>query len=736
MAGTPKSGRQLTNAASPALTNVVATWSATPGVEATKTSLYDMQKTMGVAPLIANPTAVRALTSAFKATAIYMVGYYSATTSSAPDIGGGLFILDSSDTTTADNGGTVFVDLAGRRWKRVIDTMFIRAEWFGVNPALSNNVTVITAADVYAASVGLPLQFSSGTFQVSALTATTSWYGVGDSTLFKYNTTTYGRIITATGKSNLNFELFKLDGNCSTDPVSWNSGNYDSFTGGSGLWAISCTNTNIVGVNTQNTVRAGINAASCSQTRIKSCTTTRTRGNFGDGIACFSMIDLIIDSCRAFDYTRIGFVVDTFGDSPLTSYDIKITNCHSQNGHNASKYYGGFESNCAIWIENIGTAIVTGCTGRLPGSRGVVVASGVKNNGYTGDTAKIDVANCQMFDLIVSETLESVGYISESLAGTPTVTTFTNCVASKTTIGFSFAALYDGDSVTCNSCHVDAWFNAGSTVMIPYLFYPPDTATFTKRPSFSVNNSTITYMNEIAGYMEGYNPGGGGTSACDVGSFTGYTNRLGLDVSVHNVRNTDESKFIWLGTPYRQVTNWTISDTKLSAARNQDLGAAKVKISDCTLAQFTMGNAALGEMLVNGSHFIGHTVLGADKLRINSSDVDMTGSDYLWLFGWNATTNKPVIQLNSVNFSKDINTDGKVLRLNFSTHVDKVLFNGCNFYNSGSASATNPFIEYSSGTRRAFIGCLKDDTVTNLMGLDSGGGFVTTPTGVTAETMH
>ena len=33
-------------------------------------------------------------------------------------IGGGELWYDSSDTTTADNGGTVFVTVSGARWKR------------------------------------------------------------------------------------------------------------------------------------------------------------------------------------------------------------------------------------------------------------------------------------------------------------------------------------------------------------------------------------------------------------------------------------------------------------------------------------------------------------------------------------------------------------------------------------------------------------------------------------------
>lgn len=48
------------------------------------------------------------------------------------DGGFGYFDLDPSDTSTADNGGTVLVDANGRRWKRRISDGVIHAEWFGM----------------------------------------------------------------------------------------------------------------------------------------------------------------------------------------------------------------------------------------------------------------------------------------------------------------------------------------------------------------------------------------------------------------------------------------------------------------------------------------------------------------------------------------------------------------------------------------------------------------------------
>lgn len=49
------------------------------------------------------------------------------------DGGAGLFVMDASDTTSVDNGGTIIVDALGRRWKRIIDAQIL-PQWFGGDP--------------------------------------------------------------------------------------------------------------------------------------------------------------------------------------------------------------------------------------------------------------------------------------------------------------------------------------------------------------------------------------------------------------------------------------------------------------------------------------------------------------------------------------------------------------------------------------------------------------------------
>lgn len=77
----------------------------------------------GVA-VIENYALLRSNTNA-SATKAIVIGRATAT-----DGAGGTFTVDKTDTTTADNDGTVLVDTLGRRWKRFFQGG-VRLEWFG-----------------------------------------------------------------------------------------------------------------------------------------------------------------------------------------------------------------------------------------------------------------------------------------------------------------------------------------------------------------------------------------------------------------------------------------------------------------------------------------------------------------------------------------------------------------------------------------------------------------------------
>jgi hypothetical protein len=112
-------------------------------------------------PLIAMATlatyaALRAYEGSAKAA--YVSGYL---VTAAPARIAGTFTVDDSDTTSADNGGTIIVDGTGRRWKRVFDGA-VNVMWFdtaadGATDDLEKLEDAQTAAIFHDAVLYLPL---------------------------------------------------------------------------------------------------------------------------------------------------------------------------------------------------------------------------------------------------------------------------------------------------------------------------------------------------------------------------------------------------------------------------------------------------------------------------------------------------------------------------------------------------------------------------------------------------
>lgn len=86
-------------------------------------------------------------------------GYYT-----AGDCGTRGYWYDASDTTSADNGGSIIVALDGGRWK--LAAKVITPRWFGARANGTNDKTFVEAAATYAAANGLRLEFD-GLFSVT-----------------------------------------------------------------------------------------------------------------------------------------------------------------------------------------------------------------------------------------------------------------------------------------------------------------------------------------------------------------------------------------------------------------------------------------------------------------------------------------------------------------------------------------------------------------------------------------
>jgi hypothetical protein len=99
---------------------------------------------------VATIADLRALTSATTATTASVSGY-----ATAADGGGGIFVVDAADTTSADNGGTIIVDAASRRWKLQYAWATTARQWgCKMNGAAGTDAARLNAAIAWVNSIG------------------------------------------------------------------------------------------------------------------------------------------------------------------------------------------------------------------------------------------------------------------------------------------------------------------------------------------------------------------------------------------------------------------------------------------------------------------------------------------------------------------------------------------------------------------------------------------------------
>jgi hypothetical protein len=96
---------------------------------------------------VPNIAALRAVTSTTVSNSqVYVLGYYQAS-----DNGEGAFVYIASDTTSADNGGTIIIDASNRRWYRETEGLPLNVLWFGARGDGSTDDSATFQATVTAA---------------------------------------------------------------------------------------------------------------------------------------------------------------------------------------------------------------------------------------------------------------------------------------------------------------------------------------------------------------------------------------------------------------------------------------------------------------------------------------------------------------------------------------------------------------------------------------------------------
>ena len=114
---------------------------------------------LGGAATVANVTALRAYDISPPALVIAMEGY-----TDSGDLGAGLFAYVSTDTSSADNGGTIIVDAASHRWYRITNGGPLNAAWFGASPTSTDCTAALNAALAVLATPGGEILFPAGEY--------------------------------------------------------------------------------------------------------------------------------------------------------------------------------------------------------------------------------------------------------------------------------------------------------------------------------------------------------------------------------------------------------------------------------------------------------------------------------------------------------------------------------------------------------------------------------------------
>jgi len=153
---------------------------------------------------------------------VFLSGYYA-----AGDGGSGLLLFVPSDTTSADDGGTIFVDASGHRYYRVGISSFVTAEMFGakgdgstddsaaLNAALTHPLRLLLSAKTYAIANTVRFQFSgqiiegagSG-FQTQEGNTEVKWTGSSGGKMFSFRASSSGA-----ENSNCSVRDLMFDGN-------------------------------------------------------------------------------------------------------------------------------------------------------------------------------------------------------------------------------------------------------------------------------------------------------------------------------------------------------------------------------------------------------------------------------------------------------------------------------------------------------------------------------------------
>ncbi|MGN6690702.1 MAG: right-handed parallel beta-helix repeat-containing protein [Sphingopyxis sp.] len=556
----------------------------------------------------------------------------------------------------------------------------------------SQDVTAaLLALAAAAAEQKLPVRLGPRTYRTDGTTipfpASVSGTGTGNRDTLIQSTTkeAAGPLVRITGPGTV--ENLRIDGNASADPATWTARNHDSFTGSQGI-LITARNVVVRNIVVQNVRMAGFKVESGSrQIHFEDCRAVRCRGVFGDGFITLWAQEISYTRCRAYDFTRIGFVADTYGEPGSYCSQISYEDCHAEYGHHASLLYGGGEYNSGWWSEYSHEVTYRNCVAINMTHRGFTAASGIRPPTLSpGAAPTFQFDNCQCRDT-------HNGFIVNGYKGVPIEATLQDCVADiNDESAFNVSSL-PGDRVHLINCR-------------SYL-----RGTRHLRVSLRVGSGE-TIVDGFTEIWETRNTQYGDEPEKYYGSVGHFENEPGR-VILRDWKSTDSH-----GTPVGTIYKF------LWGARNTlDLVVERgfVRGSYMTCKNFTATDIefetirsirASGKILIKGGSIRGggpQPAFIVDKTTQNISLEDVSidfRSSHGQLYFYNASSNIPKtkIAMNRCTIKKDFASDGPAIRIGGADPVinladcNNILVTNCQFTNSGGPSRNPIFLFDGSNT--------------------------------------
>lgn len=365
---------------------------------------------------------------------IEVTGYYLTT----QGLGGGSFQWAAHSRQPADGGLSIAADGAsdeaeGRFVRRVGSTL--TPAMFGAMGDGSDQYHALARLAKAATDRRLAVTFPAGDYATSGTGLAFSGIAVSGAgpahTTLRYTGHELGSLVEIHDGASI--EGMTLDGNVSADPGTWTPRNYDAFTG--------CLPLDLRGRDVAaRDIVCRRSPVACLRVeargfKLENVRTEHARGNFGDGIFIVDSHDGLVERCEARDFTRIGFVTDTYGESPafMLSERIDFIDCLAEHGHHASVDYGDAEYNAGYWAENSHQVTFSRCRSRNTTHHGFVAT--------TGREPTLGSGHFTLRDCLAEDT--EVGYLLSDLHDVPVRHTVTHCQARGVNKGFCIEMTLD-----------------------------------------------------------------------------------------------------------------------------------------------------------------------------------------------------------------------------------------------------------------------------------------------------